>query len=228
MSAGGDWLRHPLLEALDVAHGFGTRGSPAPAGLLRPRQVHGAHVWVNATATAAAPGEADAIVSAEPARAVGIATADCLPILLASRDGELVAAVHAGWRGLAQGVIPAAVATLGRLAGGRPGLVAALGPHIGPCCYEVDEPVLGPLRERFGAGFEPALGAGRPGHAWLDLGALGRVALLEAGLDPADIGLLPDACTHCDARRFHSYRRDGPRAGRLLHFVAARAAQTKS
>jgi YfiH family protein len=182
---------------------------------------------VHAAGPPAAPAEADAIVSTEPARPVGVATADCLPILLAARGGEAVAAVHAGWRGLARGVIPAAVAALGRVAGASAGLVAVLGPHIGPCCYEVDEPVLGPLRERFGAGLGPALRPGRPAHAWLDLGLLGRAALLEAGLAAEDVGFLPDTCTRCDSRRFHSFRRDGPRAGRLLHFAAART-QTKS
>jgi copper oxidase (laccase) domain-containing protein len=104
-------------------------------------------------------------------------------------------------------------------------LVAGIGPHIGPCCYEVDAPVLDALAsgyaEAFAEAFAEAARPVRPGHALLDLGRLAAVALAAAGLEEASIGRAAVACTHCDADRFHSYRRDGPRAGRLLHFIAA-------
>ncbi len=218
-------LAHPLLEGAGVVHGFGVRDASGPEPIVRPRQVHGADVArVDAAGVAAGAdlGEADAVVSRAPGVAVGVATADCVPVLVASADGAAVAAIHAGWRGLACGVIPAGVAALRELA--RPGsvLVAAIGPHIGACCYEVDAPVLGPLAERFGAALEPALRPARSGHAYLDLGELARAALVAAGVEAARVGALADACTACDALRFHSYRRDGPRSGRLIHFVAAR------
>jgi copper oxidase (laccase) domain-containing protein len=117
-------------------------------------------------------------------------------------------------------VIPAAVGALATRAGDPSRLVAAIGPHIGACCYEVDAPVLLALRPRFGAALEAALTPSRPGHQQLDLLSLCRTALLGAGLAPGAIGAIPDACTRCDGKRFHSYRRDGPRAGRLVHWIA--------
>jgi YfiH family protein len=187
-------------------------------GLVRPRQVHGCSV-ARVHADACRPGDADAIVNARVGAPVGVVTADCVPILLVSADGAWVAAVHAGWRGLAAGVVEAAVAALAR-AGGRE-TRAALGPCIGACCYEVDEPVLAPLRRRYGVMLEDAVRNVRPGHARLDLGLLARRALGAAGV--GSIGQAALVCTHCDALRFHSYRRDGPRSGRLVHWVGGAA-----
>lgn len=219
-------LTHPLLLEAGVAHGFGLRDTPLRPDLLRPRQVHGTRV-VDAAACRAEPApEADAVVSREPGVPVGVVTADCVPILLAARDGRAVAAVHAGWRGLAAGVVAQGVDALRRAGEGQGALpaeiVAAVGPRIGPCCYEVDAPVLDALAARFGDLGDAARPV-RPGHAHLDLGALALRELVTQGLSPRHVGALSDVCTRCDARRFHSYRRDGPRAGRLWHFVAAGA-----
>jgi YfiH family protein len=185
-------------------------------GVRRPVQVHGAAV-VRADA-AGELGEADAALATRPGVAVGVVTADCVPVLVAA--GSAVAAVHAGWRGLAGGVIPRA---LEALAAAAPGVeaVAAVGPCIGACCYEVDAPVLEALRGRFGTALDGALRPSRPGHALLDLPALAREALVAAGLAPARVGALEGACTRCDAGRFHSFRRDGASAGRLLSWIEA-------
>jgi hypothetical protein len=206
------WLRDPVLGG--VPHGFGTRQAEEPTGVVRPRQVHGSRV-AHVRGAAADPAEADAILAPRGGAAVGIVTADCVPVLLASADGEWVAAVHAGWRGLASGVVEAGVSAL--CAAGGPAPRAALGPCIGACCYEVDEPVLEPLRARYGEVLERAVRAARPGHARIELATLVRHALEAAGV--AAVGEQALACTRCDARRFHSYRRDGPRSGRLVHWV---------
>ena len=215
------WLRHALLEEAGIAHGFGTRASRPPEGLLRPRQVHGARVILLSRVSGEALGEADAVVSNAPGRPVGVVTADCVPILLATPSG-CVAAVHAGWRGLAAGVIGAALEALAELAPDARAACAAIGPHVGPGCYEVDAPVVDALAPRFGAALEAALGATQPGHWRLDLGALARCELERAGVAAARIGALDGACTACDRERFHSFRRDGPNAGRLFHFAVAR------
>jgi copper oxidase (laccase) domain-containing protein len=141
---------------------------------------------------------------------------------MASGDGRVVAAVHAGWRGLARGVISSAVQALRQRKGDRMDAVAVLGPHVGPCCYEVDRPVLGALSPRFGERLQHALSPTRRGHWRLDLGTLARFELIAAGLASERIGAVPEACTACDPHRFHSYRRDGPKAGRLIHFVRVR------
>jgi YfiH family protein len=222
------WLTHALLDDAGVAHGFGTRACRPPEPLLRPRQVHGTRVVV-LTRDAALPddpGEADAVVSERPALPIGVVTADCLPILVATPGGR-VAAVHAGWRGLAAGVIGEALAALAALAPeGLTGAVGVIGPRVGPACYEVDAPVVEALARRFANALEDALAQTRPGHWQLDLAALARVELARAGLAERRIAALADACTACDARRFHSYRRDGPGSGRLFHWIAAREQRT--
>jgi len=207
-------IEHPLLHACGVRHGFGTRSDASPPGLIRPRQVHGARV---ASPQECAGGiDADAVVT-RAAQPIGVVTADCVPVLAASADGRTVAAIHAGWRGLAAGVIDAGIDALRHAAPGQT-LRAVIGPHIGPCCYEVDAPVLDALRY-FDADLDAAIKASRLGHHFLDLGALSRSALVRVGVLPSEIGAVSHACTSCDALRFHSYRRDGPRAGRLVHWI---------
>jgi YfiH family protein len=171
----------------------------------------------------AEPGEADAIVSERPALPVGIVTADCVPVLIATPAGR-VAAVHAGWRGLAAGVIGEALSALGALSPeGVAGASAVIGPRIGTACYEVDEVVVDALARRFGAATQAALIATRRGHWQLDLAKLARVDLVSGGVATQRVAALAGACTACDAERFHSYRRDGPRSGRLFHWIAARS-----
>jgi polyphenol oxidase len=221
----GAFLRAELLSATGASHGFGVRGVPAPAGLHRPAQVHGREVVVLREAPLAALGEADAVASAVPGLRIGVVTADCVPLLLAAEDGSAVAAVHAGWRGLAEGVVAAGVAALSALGPAPAAIRCALGPHIGVCCYEVDDPVTAALHARFGAALGAARVRVREGHWLVDLGALVRVELLRAGLLPGAVDTLPDACTRCDSR-FESFRRDGRRAGRLVHWIAARGHHT--
>jgi hypothetical protein len=218
-------LQHPLLAERGIDHGFGVRGARSPANLVLTRQVHGARIATEDECAGPSWLAADGIVGVTPGVPVAVVTADCVPILLADVGGTAVAALHAGWRGLAAGVIAAGVAALGRLVGGPSPLVAAVGPHIGPCCYEVDAPVIDALREGEVPALEAALRPTRPGHAALDLGRIAREALLAAGLARDFVGALPGACTHCDPERFHSYRRDGPAAGRLVHYIAAGSGQ---
>jgi len=210
-------LEHELLRSAGARHGFGLRGTQAPAGTLRPKQVHGSAVATLRDGSERL-GEADAAVCRAPGVAVAVVTADCVPILLATPGARVVAAVHAGWRGLAAGVVEAALAALAAEGARRGELVAAIGPHVGACCYEVDDPVLAALHARFGGALDAAANATRPGHARIDLGALARAALLQA-LAPGSVGGFDGTCTRCDAARFESHRRDGARAGRMVHWV---------
>lgn len=221
MSAG--FLIHPLLETLGVAHGFGTKAAVEPAGVVRPHQVHGCTVARVRTGGRLHPAEADAVVVDLPGVPIGVVTADCVPVLIAREDGGVVAAIHAGWRGLAAGVVCEGVGALAAVKEQRERTRAVVGPAIGGCCYEVDDPVLDALRLRFGEELDAALAPSRSGHALLDLARLVRCDLRKAGLADERIGQFANACTRCDPDRFHSFRRSGPRAGRLLHYIEVAA-----
>jgi len=203
------FLRAAALDALSLEHGFGALGSDSARvpGLCTARQVHGADVLRVPPARPAS--EADALVTTVPGVAVGVRTADCVPILLAAGQRG-VAAVHAGWRGSAARVVERAVRSLCDATGVAPAaLTAVIGPHIGPCCYEVDAPV----REAFGdeKGFTPA----RAGHWWLDLGGLNEVQLMRSGVRRV---VRVGECTCCSPERYASYRRDGS-GERMLHYI---------
>jgi len=177
------------------------------------RQVHGAAV---ACAPWDDPPEADAAWAMAPGILLGIQTADCLPVLLVDPVRRELAAVHAGWRGTARGVTHEAVLVL-QARGSRPrDLIAALGPGIGPCCYEVGDE----LRQAFGPAGAGFFRSGPNGRPHLDVRAANVRQLEAAGVRPDAIHHVPD-CTHCTPG-YHSYRRDGPGAGRMISYVGFR------
>lgn len=163
------------------------------------RQVHGSAVAV-ADDPAAAP-EADAAVTWRPDTVCAVLVADCIPVLLADRAGSVVAIAHAGWRGLACGVIESAVQ---RMALAPQELIAYLGPGIGPRAFEVGADVRDAFLAR-DAGAQAAFVPRAPGKWLADLFWLARQALLRAGVTSVHGDTL---CTHSDPRRFFSYRRD--------------------
>jgi len=193
------------------------------AGLLPPAatvqwltQVHGTKV-VEAGAGGECP-EADASWSRVPGRACAVLTADCLPVLLCSRDGDVVAAAHAGWRGLLGGVLENTVAAMGA----DPGqLLAWLGPAIGPRAFEVGPEVRAGFiaaapsvqRDSTRACFVP--GGVSPGHYLADLYALARLRLSALGPVALYGG---DACTYSSPQQYYSYRRDGL-TGRMASLI---------
>lgn len=175
---------------------------PSPPRWLR--QVHGMAVAVE-------PGddepEADAAVTATPGTVLAILTADCLPVVLAAKDGGEIAAAHAGWRGLCTGVLES---TVGAMRTPPDQLVAWLGPAAGPQAYEIGTEVFEAFTARDGRArmaFVPT----RPGHWRVDLYMLARQRLLDAGMTDVHGGGL---CTISDPSRFFSHRRDG-RSGRI-------------
>ena len=192
--------------------------------LLAPRQIHGARVVGSGEFAAGAVPEADAVVvrrETSGTAAAAIRTADCLPVLIAARDGTALAAVHAGWRGTAAGVVRRAVEAMRAYGAAPDGLVAALGPAIGPCCYEVGPEVVAAGAEATGG--DPAA-VSRPGSGMrphLDLVAANRRQLECAGVAPAAIEAAP-WCTRCREDLFWSWRRDGPSAGRMMACIGWR------
>jgi len=140
-----------------------------------------------------------------------VRTADCYPVLLVDLDTRVVAAVHAGWRGTAAGVVSEALQKMNALnqtnalpPTNADRIWAAIGPGIGACCYEVGEEVA----RRFG----------QPQAGKLDLAAANYRQLREAGVPDQNIDVMR-RCTFCEADRFHSFRRDKDRAGRMISYI---------
>jgi len=228
-----DALRTTRVPAFDAApglvHGFEQRIGPAgwesrEAGrarvargladrgrLLLLRQVHG--TTVRRAPWSGYP-EGDAAVAGEPGWILGIETADCLPVLLVDPRHRHAAAAHAGWRGTAAGVVGRAVAALVAEGSARSEVLAAVGPGIGACCYEVGDE----LRAAFGPRGDPFFRPGPRGRPHLDVRAAVTLELRSAGLEEDRIHHVAD-CTACRADLYHSYRREGPGAGRMVNFV---------
>lgn len=187
---------------------FSALGIPVDS-LAIPRQVHSAVV-----ARVDAPGpvaETDALVTDTPGLYLCVTVADCVPVLLYDARHRAVGAVHAGWRGSASGILSLALRLMRSAFGTRPeDLHAYIGPAAGGCCYEVGPEVAGQ--------FPPKYVAGREGSQKLDLKAFNADTLREAGLDPAHVEVSP-LCTITEMPLLHSYRRDGPRSGRMMAVI---------
>lgn len=230
----GDVLRCEALAGL-APHAFTSRTlefRQAPMGdyaqlaslfevtagdVVRVTQVHGRVVVAVAPGVEVADGvEADAIVSTDPARVVSVRVADCVPVLLADRQGRAVAAIHAGWKGTCAGIVGATVEALASLGVPASDIVAAIGPSIGPCCYQVDARV----RTAF-------LTATPDAAAWLtedeaqearwklDLWRANVDQLVAAGV-PAPSVHLSGICTAHHLDRCYSHRAEGPGTGRMV------------
>ncbi len=184
--------------------------------LYLPAQVHSDRVAVLSDAPPAGltrGPEADAVISRFPGAAVGVLTADCVPILLGGIDTPVIAAVHAGWRGLANGIIAKTVGLLRNDGLSPSGLEAFIGPAIGPCCYEVGEDLAKIFQTRVLGGPE-ALSTDyeRPR---LDLPLAAFLQLREAGLSPDRIKTIR-RCTACEEKSFFSHRKSAGTTGRQL------------
>lgn len=192
-----------LPALLGQAFGF-------PATVLIPRQRHTDLVFTFSGRAPHPPqvsvvGVCDAIITGERGVALAVQTADCLPVVLAG--GGAVGVVHAGWRGLAAGILGKAVRLLSAQFGVTPAaLQAVVGVGVGPCHYPVGPEVVAALTNRLGP-LPQAVADGR-----VNLQACAQTALLQAGLPATSIRLLP-GCTACSPH-YHSYRRDGAQAGR--------------
>ncbi len=207
---------------------FGTRQATVPEGpLATVHQVHSTGV-VRVDGPGLA-GDGDALISDKPGLMLGIKTADCFPLLMVDIHHGAVAAVHAGWRGTAGQIGPAAVRAMGEAFGTRPGDVSvAIGPGIGACCFEVGEEVArefgawgdGEDKERPATSLPAVRRPGGVGERWfIDLAEVNRRQLEAIGV-PADRIFEAGLCTMCRGSEFFSYRRDRERAGRMISFVA--------
>lgn len=192
--------RHALVEHL---------GLPSQPQWLR--QTHGTTVATCDDAIYVDEPEADAAVTTTPGVVLAILTADCMPVLFSSEDGSAIGAAHAGWRGLAAGVLENTIASMRTP---PENIMAWLGPAAGPQAYEVGDEVRAAFVETDSCATS-AFAATRPGHWLCDLYALARLRLASVGAMHVYGG---DLCTISDPQRFYSHRRDS-RTGRMASLI---------
>lgn len=224
---GVTFLQLPLFRRTKHAFSTKTRKGEKRLGaalgipkgrLLTLRQVHGAEVLIYDQHTRALtyPLPYDAVITDKKRVALGISTADCLPILMIDRSKKVIAAVHAGWRGMWRGVVQKAVRTMIEAFESSPeDILAGIGPGIGPCCYEVGTEVVSLFQSSSDTSQEFI--QEREGKTYLDLGRAAQLKLNEVGIPPKNIETIP-LCTACRKDLFYSYRRDGT-TGRQLSFI---------
>ncbi|GAB4303019.1 MAG: peptidoglycan editing factor PgeF [Desulfuromonadia bacterium] len=190
--------------------------------LLTVTQVHGDDILVideeNDDLSHFQKVECDGIVTNQRGIMIGVTIADCVPIILHDPRRRVVAALHAGWKGTALGIAAKGVETMVSLFGSKPSDIhGAIGPAIGPCCYEVDQPV----RDAF-AGRESLWSLfatpSAPGKWMIDLKGINRHILLSSGVSPSHLESSPH-CVACAPETFFSYRRDNGETGRQIGFV---------
>ena len=191
-----------------LAATLAARSAGAPVWL---NQVHGTRIINAALVAGVTPPEADGSFSRNSQVVCAVMTADCLPVLFCDVDGTVVAAAHAGWRGLLAGVLEASIVAM-RVPGEE--LIAYLGPAIGPQAFEVGDEVKAAFVARSSEA-AVVFRAGKPGKWFADLELLARQRLQAAGVTSIYGGGL---CTFSDSQRFFSYRRDG-QTGRLASLI---------
>lgn len=231
----------PVLAsaATGVWHCFGTREGPIhheggavspgaaspdgrqPRHVVSVKQVHGTDVLVvdrQYDSRTTDSGGWDAMVTDQPGVLLTVRTADCVPVLVYDPHRRVIGAVHAGWRGAVAGIVPKTVELLReRFESRSDSLLVGIGPAIGSCCYEVDEPVLRPLREGF-ADWRSVVTMHGTGRGRLDLRALVREQAVLAGIRPDHISS-ERLCTACRPDLFFSYRRDGVVVRTMVHGI---------
>ncbi|WP_329743551.1 peptidoglycan editing factor PgeF [Dyella sp. A6] len=200
-----------LVDTVDSNREVLRQSLGLPAAPRWLRQIHGSTVAELGPLPAAEPPQADAAVSRIPGTVLAILTADCLPVLFCADDGSVIGAAHAGWRGLAAGVLEATIEQM-QIPASRQ--MAWLGPCIGGPSYEVGADVRAAFVEHAAAAVA-CFSATRPGHWHCDLAALARQRLAAAGITRVYGGGFD---TLVD-RRFYSYRREGARSGRFASLV---------
>ena len=230
-----EYLTIKKLDGLgNLIHAFTTRTCGNAEDILRNhfkldanevftvRQVHGDNIHVITEKNPKLNNvEADAIITNIKNLPIGVFTADCLPIILADMKGRGVGVVHAGRVGTSLEISKKAAAKIAEVFGIPPeDIIAAIGPGIGGCCYEVDEKSVNPFKKGF-AYFKDITVKKGHGKWMLDLKEINKKQLMESGVEKKNIFTI-DFCTSCHNDKFFSYRREGKSAGRMISFVVIR------
>jgi YfiH family protein len=189
-----------------------------PGELQVTKHVHGTRVW-QVGEPLPDPPEFDGLVTDRAGPVLGAFAADCIPIVFADPRARVIGACHAGWRGTVAGVAPNVLARMTELGARAADVRVALGPSIGPCCFEVGPEVVDAFRAAFGD--VPGMVVRGPNKDHIDLRVAMRASLERAGVAPEHIDAGPP-CTKCLAARFFSYRRDGMEGGVHMGFILMR------
>lgn len=233
---GVQYLYIPELEHSGIRHFFTTRNSTGHSliplenkeAFVMVRQVHGDDILIIDKPVDdiitfikdAMQRPSDSIITDQGNIGIGIATADCLPVLLYDPVRTVIASVHAGWRGTIRGILSKVVCQMVNMFKCRvEGIIVALGPSIGSCCYAVGEAVIGPLKSA-NPEWERYIVLLEDGKARLDLTALNVRQLKDAGIADKNIFRV-GLCTSCNEDMFFSYRRDGVGTGRMISGIMA-------
>ncbi len=231
-------LHSPALTRLGLVAGFTTRALGSMAGgvhpleaqarnrealaralgfdrVVRVTQVHGATV-LHADGVGDPWPEADALWTATPGLLLGVAAADCVPVLLADPAAGLVGAAHAGWQGTSRRIVQALVARIVETGARAERIVAAIGPSIGPCCYVIDEARAATIRERLGPDAADTLRTDGAGRIVFDLWAANAQQLAQAGVRSIERS---DRCTQSGGSDLWSHRREAGRNGTGLGVI---------
>ena len=189
-----------------------------PAQLVATRHVHGTNVY-RVGEPLGADAEFDGLVCDRPGPILGAFAADCIPILFADPIARVCGAAHAGWRGTVAGVAKNVIVRMQELGAKPADICVALGPSIGPCCFEVGPEVVAEFRAALGD--VPGLVVQGPHKEHLDLRVATRAILERADVRAENIDDRPP-CTKCESDRFFSYRRDGMQGGVHMAFIGLR------
>jgi YfiH family protein len=209
---------HADSLAFDVGVPARQPGAQGRGWLLSVKQVHGTDALVVDRPLIESdqfPGGWDALVTDQPGVMVAVRTADCVPVLVHDPRRRVVASIHAGWRGAVAGIVSKTLTLMAtRFGSTRSDLRISIGPSAGPCCYEVDEPVLDQLRMGW-PDWESVVRDYRGDKARLDLKALIRRQLEGEGVPAPSVSAV-NLCTICHAELFYSYRREGRVNGTMV------------
>ncbi len=210
--------QHDLEQGIPLR---GIQGAAPSSWTLSVKQVHGTDALIVdhvLTSTDQFAGGWDALITDQPGVTVAVRTADCVPILLHDPKRRVVAAIHAGWRGAVAGIVPKTLALLRSRFGSHPEQVRmSIGPSVGACCYEVDEPVLDRLREGF-SDWEKVVRYRTAGKVHLDLKTLVKEQALTHGVSTRAVTTV-NLCTMCHEDMFFSYRREGKVYGTMISAI---------
>jgi len=219
--------RHADSLAIEAGVPIRQNGMKGRGWLLSVKQVHGTDALVIDRPLSEVdqfPGGWDALVTDQLGVTVAVRTADCVPVLVHDPCRRVVAAIHAGWRGAVAGIVPKTIALMAtRFGSTRSDLRISIGPSAGPCCYEVDEPVIDGLRAGL-PNWQSVVHDYRGNKARLDLKALIRQQVVEQGVITSLISCV-NLCTICHDELFYSYRREGRVNGTMVSGITLISSQ---